>query len=112
MKMWLDDIRPTPFPPRSTWRTSYPYDTNAPYELHAVNAAEAIAAINTGEITFISFDHDLGQGPTGYDVAKYIEAGAHDGTIKPIKFKVHSANPVGAEKIQAAMESAWRAWEK
>lgn len=111
MKMWLDDVRPTPFPPRD-YRTSYPFDENAPYELHAVTAEEAIAAIATGEVTFISFDHDLGRKLTGYDVAKYIEDGAHNGTIKPIRYKVHSANPVGAEKIQAAMESAWRAWEK
>lgn len=111
MKMWLDDIRPSPFKPRD-YRTSYPFDVNAPYELHAVNAAEAIAAINTGEVDFISFDHDLGQGPTGYDVAKYIEEGAHNGTLNPIYYQVHSANPAGAEKIHVAMESAWKVWRK
>lgn len=110
MKMWLDDIRPVPFPPRDG-RYCYPFDENAPYELHAINAAQAIAAINTGEVDFISFDHDLGEGLTGYDVAKHIEEGAHNGTINPIRYKVHSANPVGSDKIHAAMESAWRAWQ-
>jgi hypothetical protein len=111
MKMWLDDIRPMPFPPRDG-KFNYPFDENAPYELHAVNAAEAIAAIDTGEIDFISFDHDLGQGKTGYDVAKYIEERAYGGHLRPIYYKVHSANPVGAERIHIAMESAWKAWRK
>ena len=111
MKMWLDDIRPTPFPPRD-YRTSYPFDENAPYDFHCVNAEEAISVIDGGNVDFISFDHDLGQGKTGYDVAKHIEEGAHNGTLHPIYYKVHSANPVGAERIHLAMESAWKAWRE
>ena len=44
---------------------------------------------------FISFDHDLGSGLTGYDAAKYIVENEHrlDG------FSVHSMNPVGAQNI-------------
>jgi hypothetical protein len=109
MKMWLDDIRPTPFPPRDG-RDEYPFDKHAPYELHAATADEAIAAIDTGEVTFISFDHDLGLGKTGYDVAKYIEERAYGGHLRPIYYKVHSANPVGAQNIRTAMDSAWRIW--
>lgn len=109
MKMWLDDIRMAPFPPRDG-KFSYPFDESAPYDFHCVNAEEAIAIIKAGHIDFISFDHDLGIGPTGYDVAKYIEEGAHNRTLKPIFYKVHSANPVGAERIHLAMESAWKAW--
>jgi len=109
MKMWLDDIRPVPFPPRDG-KYGYPFDEEAPYDFHCVSAEEAIPIIAAGHIDFISFDHDLGQGPTGYDVAKYIEEGAYSQTLKPIRYKVHSANPVGVERIKAAMESAWKAW--
>jgi hypothetical protein len=110
MKIWLDDIRPEPFPLRDH-RESYPFDRYAPYDVVCVNAEQAIALINLGQVTFISFDHDLGQGKTGYDVAKHIEEGAVTGTITtPIYYKCHSANPVGKENICAAMDNAWRHW--
>ena len=44
---------------------------------------------------FISFDHDLGYGATGYDVARYIV----ENNISIKGFTVHSMNPVGAENI-------------
>ncbi len=75
-------------------------------------AMQAIALIAMGDVTFISFDHDLGEGPTGYDVAKFIEEGAHVGMLKPISYKIHSANPVGAANITLAMNSAWRYWRE
>lgn len=109
MKMWLDDIRPEPFPPRDH-RAEYPFDRYAPYDIVCLTADEALGHILRGVVTFISFDHDLGQGKTGYDVARFIEEGAHNGTIKPIHYKVHSANPVGSINIKIAMDNAWRTW--
>lgn len=44
---------------------------------------------------FISFDHDLGNGISGYDVAKYIANNEYNLT----GFTVHSMNPVGAKNI-------------
>lgn len=44
---------------------------------------------------FISFDHDLGNCDTGYDVAKFIV----ENQIKIAGFTVHSMNPVGAKNI-------------
>ena len=109
MKIWLDDIRPMPSPPRDG-KTHYPFDINAPYDIHCGNAGDIMQLIEAGVVTFISFDHDLGIGETGYEVAKKIEELAHNGKLKPIEYKVHSANYVGAVAIRDAMESAWRAW--
>lgn len=93
MRLYLDDVRPTP----------------EGFDLRAWTAKEAIKFIDQGGITFISFDHDLGEeaNGTGYDVAKFIEMRAVEG-IKPPLFDVHSANPVGAENIFAAMNQAFR----
>jgi len=111
MKLWLDDIRMTPFTPRDS-REEYPFDRYAPYDVIAQTYDEAIKLIDTGKIKFISFDHDLGEGKTGYDVAKYIEEGAYNGTISRIYYKVHSANPVGSQNIKQAMDNAWRIWSQ
>lgn len=54
----------------------------------------------------ISFDHDLGEAMTGYDFAKWlIEQNETGGITIPsdFKFKVHSANPVGAQNIRAIL---------
>ncbi len=94
MKLYLDDVRPKP----------------RDYDFLAKTAKEAIDLLKTGKITCISFDHDLGEesNGTGYDVASWIEHEAYKGKIKSIDWVVHSANPVGRNKIQWAMESAQR----
>lgn len=54
-----------------------------------------------------------GEDKTGYDLAVFIEQLASQDQIGPMKWSVHSANPVGKIRIQAAMKSAdklWRAW--
>lgn len=90
IKLWLDDIRPAP----DGW----------------VWAKTAIAAINilqTGEVTEISLDHDLGENvDSGYDVACWIEKNVFSGNVQCPKWHVHSANPVGAARITMAMRSA------
>lgn len=57
--------------------------------------------------TFISFDHDLGNGGTGYDVAKYIVD--RDLTFGDLPtgftFFVHSQNPVGKRNIEEFLNS-------
>ncbi len=57
----------------------------------------------------ISFDHDLGEGKTGYDFAKYFCDQVLDGKINldlnEFDFTVHSENPVGAKNIEAYMDN-------
>ena len=62
---------------------------------------------------FISFDHDLGfsiefsESKTGYDFAKFLSDYIIDNNIdiSKFKFKVHSANPVGAKNIECLMNN-------
>ena len=93
MRLYLDDIRPTPLG----------------YDTRAYTAEEAIDFLKTGLVTEISFDHDLGpsEAGTGYDVAAWIEEQCHTTEFKCPDWHIHSANPVGGANIQAAMESAW-----
>lgn len=54
---------------------------------------------------YISFDHDLGDGPTGYDIAKYIVSCDLDGGVLPedFSFYVHSQNPIGKANIEGLL---------
>lgn len=90
-KLFIDDLRE---PPGDDWDIVRSYD-------------EAIKYINEqGLPDLISFDHDLGMCPTGYDIAKYIEDKVMTGEMElpeGFEFKVHSSNPVGAANITRCM---------
>lgn len=82
------------------------------FDVHFKTPSEAIEALERGGVTFISFDHDLGGDLTGYTVAEWIERAAFSGTLSPLGWTVHSANPVGAENIRRAMKNAERFWDE
>jgi hypothetical protein len=105
MRIYLDDVRTPPMFDNLTGE-------KLTWDLIARTAGEIIPLIQAGKVTYISFDHDLGEGLTGYDVAGEIEKQAAAGMIGPIDYDIHSANPVGANNIDAAMKSAWRFWDK
>ena len=101
MRLWLDDIRPSP----------------PGFDVHVKTAPDAIRFLESGKIDEVSLDHDLGEGDdpevdvgTGYDVAVWIEAKAHDGTLPRLVWNVHSANPVGRQKMEIALQNADRFW--
>lgn len=96
MKLYLDDVRPTP----------------EDFELRAYTATEAIDLLLQGGVTFISFDHDLGEDDngTGYDVAEWIEERAYFAEMPRLDWTIHSANPVGRKRIEDAMQHADRFW--
>lgn len=68
---------------------------------------QVIAVASKFKISFISFDHDLGEEKTGYDVAKTLcdmDMDSENGVFtENFYFNVHSANPVGAKNIQFYM---------
>jgi hypothetical protein len=68
MRVWLDDLRPAP----EGWA-------------HALTQAEAIGLLESGDVTAISLDHDLGEPEaevgSGYGVACWIEAEAAEGEL-------------------------------
>lgn len=95
MRLWLDDERPAP----EGWT-------------HVKTASEAIALLESGVVSEISLDHDLGPPMfgTGYDVASKIEELAYFDRIGPLRWSIHSANPVGRARMQQAMEHADFYW--
>jgi hypothetical protein len=92
--LWLDDVRPAP---SAEWT---PVD----------NVMDAIELLSTGLVERVSLDHDLGAEETGYDVALYIECCAHDGSLPPLHWQVHSSNPCGRESMVAALRKADEYW--
>jgi hypothetical protein len=67
---------------------------------------EAIALLQTGEVSAISLDHDLGDDlhGTGYDVVCWIEeAVATRGFVPPL-IRIHSANSSARQKMTLAIE--------
>lgn len=60
---------------------------------------------------FISFDHDLGIGKNGHDVAKWIvEADLDSSGFIPVDFEfyVHSQNPIGGSNINGYLTSYFK----
>jgi len=90
MKVFLDDERITP----DGWTRVYWPD-------------EAIALLETGQVTEISLDHDLGddQRGTGYDVVLWIEEAVMTHGFIPPKIAVHSANASARQKMEAGIRA-------
>lgn len=102
MKIWLDDL------------CEKECDRKTPDGYVGVKTArEAIRLLKAGNVTYISFDHDLGAKchGTGYLVAQYIEKAAYFGKINRLEYDIHSSNPVGRNNIEAAMSNADKFWE-
>lgn len=99
MNVWLDDKRPMP----------------RGYDVHCLRAAHAIKLLRCGLVKMISLDHDLGDEAeygTGYHVACAIEELAQARKLRRITVHVHSQNPVGAERMRAALANAEAAWRR
>ena len=101
-KLFLDDVR------ELAW--VYP-DADPDEWVVCRSFADAAHAIGRlGWPSFVSFDHDLGDGvPTGYDLAKVLieldldTPQGEEGLPRDFEFAVHSANPVGRANIEALL---------
>lgn len=94
MKLFIDDVRPIP----EGWVGARTY-------------REALDLITRhwNSITEISFDHDLGEHHTGYDIALHIERMVHDDRPHHLPLlHIHSANPVGVMNLRRAFNSIKR----
>lgn len=94
MKLWLDDIR---LPP--------------PGWLWVKTAPKAILALKEMNFDEVSLDHDLGEDSEagcGYDVVLYLEEQAALGNHVPSTISVHSANPVGRNRMEQGIASIQR----
>lgn len=87
MKVFLDDERTTP----DGWFRTY-------------DPTQTIGILETGVVTHLSLDHDLGDDEltgTGYDVILWIEEQVAVNNFKPPYILVHSANPSARLKMEA-----------
>lgn len=75
MKLYLDDERTTP----EGW-------------CRAFTAKECINILNTGEVTVVSLDHDLGTKQTGMTVLDWIAEQVHCHDFDPPEILIHTAN--------------------
>ena len=68
---------------------------------------EAVLLLETGSVTEISLDHDLGDDErgTGYDVVLWIEEAVITRGFRPPKIHVHSANSSAREKMELGIAS-------
>lgn len=97
MRVWLDDTREMP----------------EGFDVWCKTANECLEVVNQGGVTFLSFDHDLGEADgDGYLVAKFIEEKAEEDYLEPFGWEIHSQNPVGEANIRMAMENAEKSWQK
>lgn len=95
MNLWLDDVRD-------------PEDYGHPGWKWVKTAKECIEFLKKNKVQRISLDHDLGDeavAGSGYDVAVWMEENSYwpDGGVQ-----VHSMNPVGRARMEAALASAKR----
>lgn len=88
LRVFLDDLRPCP----KGWTLVRWPD-------------EAIRLLETGQVTHLSLDHDLGDDArgTGYDVLLWIEEAVAIRGFTPPRITVHSANASARHKMQLAI---------
>lgn len=83
----------------------YPIDDNW---VIVRNYYEAISYMeNNGCPYYVSFDHDLGYGKTGYDISKWMVNQDIDSDFFPSNFDffIHSQNPIGKTNIEEYFKS-------
>ena len=93
MKVFLDDERATP----EGWVRAYWPD-------------EVIQLLESGEVTDLSLDHDLGDDErgTGYDVILWVEEAVATRSFVPPSLAVHSANSAARQRMEAGIRSIER----
>lgn len=88
--LWLDDVREAP----EGW-------------VHVKTVEEAKAYLEKGNVFRASLDHDLGDDAhngTGYALVCWMEESGHWPKYPP---QVHSANPVGAQKMRTVINKQY-----
>lgn len=90
MKVYLDDERSTP---KGWIGVQWP--------------DQAIKLLQTGEVTHISLDHDLGDDRrgTGYDVLLWLEEAVFDRRIELPVVTIHTANPSARQRMMLALHA-------
>lgn len=98
--LWVDDERPLPD------------DLIEAGWCKAPTFHEAVLKLELMEFQEVSLDHDLGcfygnREMTGYDILMWLVERKLNGQFVPPIVRVHSANPVGMEKMLAVIKKYW-----
>lgn len=101
LKIWIDDLRPAP--DGYIWCKS-------------TNEALCLIVDNINDIEVIHLDHDMGDtfGGDAIIILNELERKSHRdekfaAAVKRIIFKIHTANPVGAENMRRVIrKNGWR----
>lgn len=99
IKIFIDDIREKP----------------PEYDFKTDDLAFFIELLITyhEHIDKISFDHDLDGSPLdGFDFAHIARLLVEDGWLDPFEWRVHSANPVGRDRLCHELHKASEAWRE
>ena len=109
MRIWLDDERD---PNDEDVQKTFPSAKNGPWTwLKTVE--DVLHYLNRDEVDFISFDNDLGEGnQEGRVLAGIIEERAFNGSMRPIRWEIHSQNVIGTDSIANAMTNADKFWNR
>ena len=93
MRVYLDDERQTP----EGWVRAFWPD-------------EVISHLQTGLVTELSLDHDLGDDArgTGYDVIVWIEEAVALRAFRPPVIRVHSANSAARVRMESGIRNIQR----
>ena len=110
MKIWLDDE----FDARKDW---FPVSDGW---IHCRWPLEVIGHLQTGTVTDMSLDHDLGEGNevpyprTGYDVIRWLENEVgFERWKQPLpRISFHSQNPEGKRRMEQGLKQIMRMIEK
>ena len=95
--LWLDDLRD-------------PKDFIKNYNSYSViwikDYSRFIEFVNEGHLPdIVDFDHDLGEGKSGYECAKYLVNWCIDNNVRLPEIVIHSSNPVGRGNIESLVNS-------
>ena len=93
--IFLDDERTYEINPLVSLRRFLKEEPGSTVVYVCRNADECINVIQNLSDFYIDFDHDLGNGKSGYDVAKYIV----ENQLPCKGYRIHSMNPVGKQNI-------------
>ena len=93
--LWLDDFR------------NPKYYLTGDYDIAWVKSYEEFCSyiIANGLPDIICFDHDLGQGKSGYDCAKFVVSYCQAHNLDIPEFDIQSSNTVGKENIRSLLNN-------
>ncbi|MAT13658.1 MAG: hypothetical protein CMJ46_00080 [Planctomyces sp.] len=103
-RLWLDDERD----PRDPFiQENY---GSKPDDIWVKTVEEAIDLVKSGRVRVLSLDHDLGEGPSGYEFCKWFEEECFHGRLdfQAFRFFIHTNNPVGRMNMEQCLEAIRR----